>query len=467
MFSGLTNAVSYAGENITSFIDNSTFLVLSEDQGEQSDVSFVWPIIATLGFLLASGACTFCYRKFTKIIELTRELCEEARKPNPDLQHARNLIQQGAWVTGYDADEYLTPLHWAAKTGSPAMIQFLVDSGARLEQKDSIAQLTPFQIAVQEGNVEGMKKLLELGAQCNVEKGGNSPLALAIRASREKNWDLAKCQEVLTVLVENGLDLASEETLKLCTKAGGRGSPGMIEALIQLVGGDAFFHEDGTDKVSSTPLSRALKEKNFENLRKILELCPLEKICTQANFKFIILRMSIKEIYYKEFEYTKEDIQQVLQIFEEKGIDLVKSWDADAKPILTDPIRFDNLAMVEALVERGAPVRYINDSGEMTPLILYTALIHYKPDICAYLIENDDRVREEGYLKNSLNLVMAGCVKLETDIKMNKFIIDRDPPKTLEDARRILGSLLSAQRGAPVTDEDIDGVLAQFEQRRA
>jgi ankyrin repeat protein len=62
------------------------------------------------------------------------------------LEAAKLLVELGADVNAHDAYNW-TALHGAAYTGADAILQFLVDKGAKLDVKDRFGQ-TPYSIAV-------------------------------------------------------------------------------------------------------------------------------------------------------------------------------------------------------------------------------------------------------------------------------------------------------------------------------
>ncbi|XP_049583999.1 ankyrin repeat and SOCS box protein 9 isoform X1 [Syngnathus scovelli] len=89
-----------------------------------------------------------------------------------------------------------SPMHVAASKGYPECIESLAQHGADLDQ--NIHQSgTPLHVACSSQQLTAVKKLLELGANVNVGRSGESPLHIAARASNP---------EMVSVLLEHGAD---------------------------------------------------------------------------------------------------------------------------------------------------------------------------------------------------------------------------------------------------------------------
>ena len=65
-------------------------------------------------------------------------------------------------------------LHKAIREGQLQVVEYLMKSGAQIEEKDNF-QMTPLHCAAQFGHIEVVKGLLEKGAQMEVKnKEGNT-----------------------------------------------------------------------------------------------------------------------------------------------------------------------------------------------------------------------------------------------------------------------------------------------------
>lgn len=69
-----------------------------------------------------------------------------------DLEVVEYLVEKGANVNEKDDDGY-TPLHVAAKKGYLEIVEYLVEKGAKINEKDKSAK-TPLQLAYDNGNQE-------------------------------------------------------------------------------------------------------------------------------------------------------------------------------------------------------------------------------------------------------------------------------------------------------------------------
>lgn len=92
-----------------------------------------------------------------------------------------------------------SPLSWAAGQGSPAVVQYLLAEGARLEQADRDGR-TPLFHAVLAGRKEAARILIDAGAALDVQdRFGDTPLMMAGMKGR---------MELVRLLLASGADPA-------------------------------------------------------------------------------------------------------------------------------------------------------------------------------------------------------------------------------------------------------------------
>jgi hypothetical protein len=80
-----------------------------------------------------------------------------------DADAVERLIEHGEPVDGLNTDTMDGPLHWAARRGHMALVQFLLDHGAAIEATGEDGQ-TPLQDAAFEGQAGAVRLLLDRGA---------------------------------------------------------------------------------------------------------------------------------------------------------------------------------------------------------------------------------------------------------------------------------------------------------------
>ncbi|WP_367874881.1 ankyrin repeat domain-containing protein [Luteolibacter sp. Populi] len=124
----------------------------------------------------------------------------------------------------------LTPLHFAAQRGSPAVVQLLLDAGApvdartagpKFQDSEHVAEVTPLLYAAERGSPETIRLLLSKGADANAEdKNGASALSYALASKKP---------EVLDLLIRAGAKVTSPE---LIASAIDRGSKEVVARLL-------------------------------------------------------------------------------------------------------------------------------------------------------------------------------------------------------------------------------------------
>ncbi len=103
---------------------------------------------------------------------------------SPDLVQA--LVQAGANLEVRD-NYGLTPLHGAARYGSPDLVQALVQAGANLEARGGKYGWTPLHVVAASGSPEKVQALVQAGANLEArdDEYGLTPLHVAVSGSPE------------------------------------------------------------------------------------------------------------------------------------------------------------------------------------------------------------------------------------------------------------------------------------------
>ncbi len=105
-----------------------------------------------------------------------------------DLETVQVLLKHGVNVDEKDGDSN-TPLHLAASINWEKMVAFLLEQGANTEARTLHGQSTPLMMACMKGlgGMDSVEALLQAGADVEaVDKYGNRPLSLAIRAANSR-----------------------------------------------------------------------------------------------------------------------------------------------------------------------------------------------------------------------------------------------------------------------------------------
>jgi ankyrin repeat protein len=109
-------------------------------------------------------------------MDLTPLMCACSNGKAMGSRIALLLIEAGADVNYVRQDDDMTALMFAVHTGTPELIQTLIDRGALVEGPPGTDQ-TPLMIAARAGHVEGLKVLVRNGADihrpCKLPWAGN------------------------------------------------------------------------------------------------------------------------------------------------------------------------------------------------------------------------------------------------------------------------------------------------------
>jgi ankyrin repeat protein len=116
----------------------------------------------------------------------------------PVLVLARYLLSLGFDVNEKAPDHEIRPLCSAGYSGTPAMIRFLIEQGAEVQEACGSAGRSAVHRAADGGNVEGARVLLEHGHDPNGRPGrSRTPLHMVVEKGN---------LEFVTLLLEYGAD---------------------------------------------------------------------------------------------------------------------------------------------------------------------------------------------------------------------------------------------------------------------
>ncbi len=119
-----------------------------------------------------------------------------------DLDHVKNLVEQGAAVDANDERGW-TPLYWAASMGQEQVGEFLLSQGARPGVKTQ-DENTPLYAAAGSGALHLAELLISKGANVNAKnKQGRTPLHQAAIAGQK---------EVVELLLSQGVDVTVKDS---------------------------------------------------------------------------------------------------------------------------------------------------------------------------------------------------------------------------------------------------------------
>lgn len=150
-------------------------------------------------------------------------------------------------------------LHIAVMSKNPQTVQFLIDSGADMEEKDPSGQ-TALLLAANVGAEQAVRTLIEGGADIRVRNERNKNETALHVAARSGSVEIAR------LLVEKGLEVDSMDSQKITPLnwASFVGTLDMVKYFVS-VGGRL----DALDNYGDTPLTSAATRKDDPD-RKIL-----------------------------------------------------------------------------------------------------------------------------------------------------------------------------------------------------
>ncbi|XP_031631526.1 serine protease persephone-like isoform X2 [Contarinia nasturtii] len=121
------------------------------------------------------------------------------------LQAIKDKLEHGANINAVDEETKRTPLHQAINGGNIEAIKYLIDNGADVYAEDNLLQ-SMLHIAAQKGNIDVIRYLIDNGANVTAEdKDLRTPLHYAASGGHEK---------VILNLLVNGANVNAEDMEK-------------------------------------------------------------------------------------------------------------------------------------------------------------------------------------------------------------------------------------------------------------
>ncbi len=128
------------------------------------------------------AACALCIPASLCYATVEPELTTAVR--HKDIQRVATLLSEGVKVDERDEGAEQTPLMWAARTGSLAIVQNLLNHGAAVNAKDDFGA-TALDIALSKKHAQIVKLLTNQGAKTGTGGGAARNSATKREAGRE------------------------------------------------------------------------------------------------------------------------------------------------------------------------------------------------------------------------------------------------------------------------------------------
>ena len=178
-----------------------------------------------------------------------------------DIDAVRALLAGGEDANAAHGDG-MSALHWAAERGDPALVETLIQGGAKVDAVTRIGGYTPLHVASAAGQAEVVKLLLTRGSDATsaLSTSGATPLHLAATAGSV---------ETIAALVDHGAELDAREKTWGQTPLIFAAARNRVEAIRALLshGADPNAASNVVDLVADYELAEAAKKRQ----RAVLE----------------------------------------------------------------------------------------------------------------------------------------------------------------------------------------------------
>ncbi len=172
-----------------------------------------------------------------------------------DLEAVRGLLASGEDANAAHGDG-MSALHWAAERGDTALVEVLVESGAKVDAATRIGNYTPLHVAASAGQADVVRQLLLAGSSATsaLTTSGATPLHLAADAGNVAS---------IEALLEHGAEVDARERTWGQTPlifAAARNRVDAIEVLLRN-GADPNAASNPVDLIADYELAEAAKKR--------------------------------------------------------------------------------------------------------------------------------------------------------------------------------------------------------------
>lgn len=282
------------------------------------------------------------------------------------------LLQNGADVEFTDG-KGVTPLMAAVNAGNENIVRTLLDHGA--DPKKTVGKLAPLSLAAKKGHYRVVKVLLEKGAEVEKKTGGLTPLLHAVREGEHA---------AVRTLLDVGKADANATTMYGLTPLIIAAQKGLYSIAQTLLNGGAGV--DKTDKDGMTPLMYAVKHghadvvrmllderadvKKKDDLRKRERSWLDDRTDVYENKRFHHRDGNFGTAFMYAARYWNGD-RTIVDTLLEKGSDVNETDERGGTP-LSLAAMYGDVKLVQILLDKGAKIE-IADQAEI-PLLGYAAV---------------------------------------------------------------------------------------------
>ncbi|WP_264336309.1 MULTISPECIES: ankyrin repeat domain-containing protein [unclassified Wolbachia] len=285
-----------------------------------------------------------------------------------DLSKVATLLKHNSYTDTRDHNGQ-TPLHYAIQSGNTEVAKYLIDHGANLNVHDNYYQKTntkyvyyktPLHYAIESGNIEIAKYLIDRGANPNIQDAySKTPLYSAIYSGNT---------EIVNYLLDHNADPNSKSYYTFPLLAAIKlGHAEIVKSLVEH-GADLGIKNTS----AQTLLHYAIELKHTEIAKYLIDRgidVDTRDISSGKSPLHFAMHMKNMEVVKYLIEHNAD-------------IDIQDSYGLTPLHLAVD---LGNKEIIEHLVEKGANVN-VQDNDGWTPLV--HAVRHGKLDTIEYLIKN-------------------------------------------------------------------------------
>lgn len=315
-----------------------------------------------------------------------------------DLSKVVTLLKHNAYIDARDHNGQ-TSLHYAIQSGNTEVAKYLIDNGANLNIRDNyyhktstqyVYYKTPLHYAIESGNIEIAKYLIDRGANPNVQDAySKATLFSAIYSGNT---------EIVKYLLDHNADPNSKSFPLLAAIK--LGHTEIVKSLVEH-GADLSIK----NMSAQTLLHYAIELKHTEIAKYLIDhgvgIDTRDISSGKSPLHFAMHMKNIEVVKYL--------------IDHNANIDVLDSYGLTPLHLAVD---LGNKEMIEQLVERGANVN-VQDNDGWTPLV--HAVRYGRLDAVKYLIENGADINTVGKEGDRLFDYITFCMK---DARLHKDVAE-------------------------------------------